>query len=79
MINITYRNRPEKDRKAFIYEVSGQPGVWRIRLELYPESSVLSSNRSWWGGKILWGFDQYNYDAAMKIADKWIKNGEYPV
>jgi hypothetical protein len=70
-----YSQRPQRDRGAYIYEIVGQPGMWRIRLQLYPEHS---QGGGWYGGRILWGYDQPYQSKAQKIADDWIVFGKMP-
>ncbi len=74
-INRAWENRSSADRDAHVYEVANQPGVWRIRLQLYPEHST---GGVWWGGRVLWGFDQDSKEGADYIANRWIKYAEFP-
>jgi hypothetical protein len=77
MVNKDYANRPQTDRDSHIYECVNAPGVFRIRLCLYPEHTY--SSRGWYGGKVLWGFDQDTFKKANTIGNRWIKYGEYPI
>lgn len=62
----------ERHRTAAVYEVAGQPGVWRIRVEIWPEPY------GWLGGKVLWGHDQPTEALAIVIAKRWTMLGELP-
>jgi hypothetical protein len=73
-----YSKRKQNDRDFHIYQLANNPNIWRIRLHLYPEHSGYGESRNWYGGRILWGYDQESYKEAHKIAMRWKKYGEIP-
>jgi hypothetical protein len=50
--------------------------MWRIRLELHPEHS---RGGYWYGGCILWGYDQRRMTNAERIARRWRLYGQVPL
>lgn len=68
-------------RRAVVYRVrytpEGEPAVWRIRAERFPEH-VNAGPHGWFGGRVLWGHDQEAREAAEAIAWVWVAEGILP-
>jgi len=66
---------PNRERQAYIYEDVQQPGVWRVRFELYPDHH--EAGTGWYGGRVSLrhGWDE---NEAGHVATRWTEDGELP-
>lgn len=76
-MDYTYHCRLPEDRGWEIYRISNT-NKWRIQLFLYPEHTQAGRILSWYGGRILWGFDQETEAKAHAIAIQWKRDGIFP-
>lgn len=62
-------------RGAHVYLVADSEATWRIRAEKYPDHH---DGGLWFGGRVLWGYDQTYREAAEVLARRWVDDGELP-
>jgi hypothetical protein len=79
---MNYKDRKKSDRDYDIYERADMPGMWRIRLELYPEHSGHTGFNGgvpgWYGGRVMFSQDTTDYKKIKKVADDWHLRGIIP-
>lgn len=64
-------------RAAYVFRIADAP--WRIQLEQYPAHTdpAVRPGEGWFGGKVLWSWDQKTSLLAREIAEDWYLNGEF--
>lgn len=70
----TYRSTNRK-RQALAYEDVREPGVWRVRFELYPEHGDAATG--WFGGRVSMRL-HWDEAEAQHVAQRWTEDGELP-
>lgn len=65
-------------RRAVVYRVrytpEGEPAVWRVRAEKFPEH-VNAGPHGWFGGRVLWDRDRAVREDAEAVALAWVVDG----